>query len=71
MTRKPQPNTRFILTLPVSLKKRLDVRVQGYSLSGFIRAAIEKALDELERHQYAIVHNITQATRKRCGVSGK
>ena len=51
MTRKPKASTnvRFILTMPKVLKATVDkVTQQGYSMSGFIRAAIEKALDELD-----------------------
>jgi predicted DNA-binding protein len=49
--RKPKASTnvRFVLTLPKVLKARLDkVQARGYTLSGFVRVAIEKALDQLE-----------------------
>jgi hypothetical protein len=44
-------NVRIILTLPKSLKARIDaIEIQGYpiSMSGFIRSAIEQALERLE-----------------------
>jgi Arc/MetJ-type ribon-helix-helix transcriptional regulator len=37
---------RIVVSLPDSVKTRLDgLRRQGYSMAGFVRAAVEKALE--------------------------
>ncbi len=38
---------RFPVSVPATIKKQLDeLRTQGYSIAGFVRSAIEKALNQ-------------------------
>jgi len=38
-------NVRVIITLPETMKRKLDaLRSQGYSVAGYVRAVLEKAL---------------------------
>ena len=47
---KAPANVRMIITLPKVLKARLDkVQETGHSISGFVRVAITKALDQYEK----------------------
>jgi metal-responsive CopG/Arc/MetJ family transcriptional regulator len=50
--RKPKASktVRMIISLPKVLKARLDkVQETGHSISGFVRVAITKALDQYEK----------------------
>ncbi len=44
---------RILVTLPEPLKRKLDaLRSQGYTASGFIRAVLERELNQLQaKHQ--------------------
>ena len=44
---------RILVQVPVSLKAKLDaLRSQGYTASGYIRAVLEKELNQVEaKHQ--------------------
>lgn len=42
-----QPMTKMLVHLPVSLKAKLDaLKSQGYTASGYIRALLEKDLNQ-------------------------
>ena len=39
--------TKLLIHIPVAMKKQLDdLRTQGYSVSGFVRALLEKELNQ-------------------------
>ncbi len=42
-------SVRILITLPESLKRKLDaLRAQGYTASGYIRAVLEKELNQAQ-----------------------
>ncbi len=45
--------TRIQVQLPLALKRKLDaLRAQGYTAAGYIRAVLEKELNQVEaKHQ--------------------
>ncbi len=44
--------TKVLIHLPVSLKKKLDaMKAQGYSVSGFVRALLEREFNQPKKKE--------------------
>lgn len=61
-------SVRIVIQLPVELKQRLDdLKQQGYTASGLIRAILERELSQRDLPSSSIIRNVIHRRAEKVG----